>query len=311
MASLLTPVKGKLFIDSTRKSTHALDGAYASLLRGHSLDFDDLRAYEYGDQIRDIDWKATARLGSPVVRRSLATRMHTVLFAVDTGLAMTALAHDEKPKKDLAILTVGVLGLLALRHGDDFCLVSGDSSGVRRREIGRSEAALEHTLRTIDHAVDAAAAPSDRDAVLSYIARTIARRMIVVVVTDDAPVSDETERLLRRLRVQHDVLWITLRDAEPVLDPSTGSGTGARSTGSGPAPQRARRDVATRWAIPEFVQGDPELAAELHAADAAEAARTEALLRRLEITHVPLAEQDEAVGALLRMLDARSHVRHG
>ncbi|MCE4025874.1 DUF58 domain-containing protein [Microbacterium sp. Au-Mic1] len=311
MASLLTPVKGKLFIDSTRKSTHALDGAYASLLRGHSLDFDDLRAYEYGDQIRDIDWKATARLGSPVVRRSLATRMHTVLFAVDTGLAMTALAHDEKPKKDLAILTVGVLGLLALRHGDDFCLVSGDSSGVRRREIGRSEAALEHTLRTIDHAVDAAAAPSDRDAVLSYIARTIARRMIVVVVTDDAPVSDETERLLRRLRVQHDVLWITLRDAEPVLDPSTGSGTGARSTGSGPAPQRARRDVATRWAIPEFVQGDAELAAELHAADAAEAARTEALLRRLEITHVPLAEQDEAVGALLRMLDARSHVRHG
>ncbi|MFD6700552.1 MULTISPECIES: DUF58 domain-containing protein [unclassified Microbacterium] len=311
MASLLTPVKGKLFIDSTRKSTHALDGAYASLLRGHSLDFDDLRAYEYGDQIRDIDWKATARLGSPVVRRSLATRMHTVLFAVDTGLAMTALAHDEKPKKDLAILTVGVLGLLALRHGDDFCLVSGDSSGVRRREIGRSEAALEHTLRTIDHAVDAAAAPSDRDAVLSYIARTIARRMIVVVVTDDAPVSDETERLLRRLRVQHDVLWITLRDAEPVLDPSTGSGTGARSTGSGAAPQRARRDVATRWAIPEFVQGDAELAAELHAADAAEAARTEALLRRLEITHVPLAEQDEAVGALLRMLDARSHVRHG
>ncbi|MDR2322176.1 MAG: DUF58 domain-containing protein [Microbacterium sp.] len=306
MASLLTPVKGKLFIDSTRKSTHALDGAYASLLRGHSLDFDDLRAYEYGDQIRDIDWKATARLGSPVVKRSLASRMHTVLFAVDTGLAMTALAHDEKPKKDLAILAVGVLGLLALRHGDDFCLINGDSRGVRRREIGRSEAALEHTLRTIDRAVDAASAPSDRDALLSYIARTIARRMIVVVVTDDAPVTDETERLLRRLRVQHDVLWITLRDAEPVLDSRPGP-----SSGSGTDPQRARRDVATRWAIPEFLQGDPELAAELHAADAADIAHTEALLRRLEITHTPLAEQDEAVGDLLRMLDARSHVRRG
>jgi len=300
MASLLTPVKGKLFIDSTRKSTHALDGAYASLLRGHSLDFDDLRGYEYGDQIRDIDWKATARLGSPVVRRSLATRMHTVLFAVDTGLSMTALAHDEKPKKDLAILTVGVLGLLALRHGDDFCLVSGDSSAVKRREIGRSEAALEHTLRTIDSAVYAASAASDRDALLTYIARTIARRMIVVVVTDDAPISDETERLLRRLRVQHDVLWITLRDAEPVLE--------ARPSD---AVAKARRDVATHWAIPEFLQGDAELAAELHAADAADAAHTEALLRRLEITHVPLAEQGEAVGALLRMLDARSHVRHG
>ncbi|GAA4489700.1 DUF58 domain-containing protein [Microbacterium panaciterrae] len=331
MASLLTPVKGKLFIQSSRRSTHALDGAYASLLRGHSLDFDDLRGYEYGDQIRDIDWKATARLGSAVVRRSLATRMHTVLFAVDTGLSMTALAHDEKPKKDLAILTVGVLGLLALRHGDDFCLVSGDSESVGRRQIGRSEAALEHTLRTIDRAVDNASAPSDRDKLLSYVARTIARRMIVVVLTDDTPVSAETERLLRRLRVQHDVLWITLRDAEPVLEtaparagrrrgPSTGSGTegtGGPSTGSetertGPAtPQRARRDVASHWAIPEFLQGDAELAAELHAADAAETARTETLLRKLEITHVALAEHDEAVGALLEMLDARSHVRHG
>ena len=363
MASLLTPVKGKLFIDSTRKSTHALDGAYASLLRGHSLDFDDLRSYEYGDQIRDIDWKATARLGSPVVRRSLATRMHTVLFAVDTGLAMTALAHDEKPKKDLAILTVGVLGLLALRHGDDFCLVHGDAARVRRREIGRSEAALEHTLRTIERAVDDASAPSDRDALLSYIARTVSRRMIVVVVTDDTPVSAETERLLRRLRVQHDVLWITLRDAEPVLaavppaprrqaarvpasliptpqapsahtpgerTPSSRHGgvhsasahpvDGARgpATTQAPtqapapaAPTRSRRDVTSHWAIPEFLQGDAELAAELHAADAAEAARTETLLRRLEITHVPLAEQDEAVAALLGMLDARSHVRRG
>ncbi|VXB82519.1 conserved hypothetical protein [Microbacterium sp. 8M] len=321
MASLLTPVKGKLFIDSTRKSTHALDGAYASLLRGHSLDFDDLRAYEYGDQIRDIDWKATARLGSPVVRRSLATRMHTVLFVVDTGLSMAALAHDERPKKELAILTVGVLGLLALRHGDDFCLVSGDSSGVRRREIGRSEAALEHTLRQIDRAVDDASVPSDRDALLSYVARTISRRMIVVVLTDEAPVGAETERLLRRLRVQHDVLWITLRDAEPVLDAVPRRTASARRAGrSGraseveappAAPQRARRDVASHWAIPEFLQGDAELAAELHAADAAAAAHTEALLRRLEITNVALADQDGAVGELLAMLDARSHVRHG
>ncbi|WP_295013674.1 DUF58 domain-containing protein [uncultured Microbacterium sp.] len=330
MASLLTPVKGKLFIDSTRTSTHALDGAYASLLRGHSLDFDDLRAYEYGDRIRDIDWKATARLGSPVVRRSLATRMHTVLFAVDTGLSMTALAHDERPKKELAILAVGVLGLLALRHGDDFCLVDGDADGVRRREIGRSEAALEHALRTIDRAVDAASAPSDRDALLSYIARTIARRMIVVVITDDTPIGPETERLLRRLRVQHDVLWIALRDAEPVLETrparrSPGSGRTRRTAPSAPvadptagarppepAPRpgnRARRDVVSHWAIPEFLQGDAELAAELHAADAADAAHTDALLRRLEITRVELDAQDAAVAALLAMLDARSHVR--
>lgn len=65
MPSLITQVKSKLFLHSSRKSMHALDGAHASLLRGRSLDFEDLRKYEYGDQVRDIDWRATARLGTP------------------------------------------------------------------------------------------------------------------------------------------------------------------------------------------------------------------------------------------------------
>jgi uncharacterized protein (DUF58 family) len=128
MASLITQVKSKLFIHSTRKSLHALDGAYASLLHGRSLDFEDLRKYEYGDQVRDIDWRATARLGTPLVKRSRATRMHTVLFVVDTGRSMSALAADERSKKELAILATGVLGVLTLRHGDDFSTVYGDAA---------------------------------------------------------------------------------------------------------------------------------------------------------------------------------------
>ncbi|MFE7651220.1 DUF58 domain-containing protein, partial [Streptomyces phaeoluteigriseus] len=222
MASLITQVKSKLFIHSSRKSLHALDGAYASLLHGRSLDFEDLRKYEYGDQVRDIDWRATARLGTPLVKRSRATRMHTVMFVVDTGRSMAALAADERSKKELAILATGALGVLTLRHGDDFTVVYGDASRVRRLAPGRSEGALEHALRTLDRAVDDAAAPSDRDALLSFVTRTVARRMIVVVLTDEAPVTSETERLLRRLRVQHDVLWLTLRDADPVLDHRTG-----------------------------------------------------------------------------------------
>ena len=92
MASLIAQVKSKLFIHSSRKSLHALDGAYASLLHGRSLDFEDLRKYEYGDQVRDIDWRATARLGTPLVKRHRAMRMHTILFVVDTGRSMAALA---------------------------------------------------------------------------------------------------------------------------------------------------------------------------------------------------------------------------
>lgn len=294
MTSLITQVKSKLFIHSSQKSMHALDGAYASLLHGRSLDFEDLRKYEYGDQVRDIDWRATARLGTPLVKRHRANRMHTVLFVVDTGRSMTALAHDERPKKDLAILATGALGILALRHGDDFSVVHGDSDRIRRRAPGRSEGALEHALRTIDQAIQAARVPSDRDALLSFVARTIARRMIVVVITDDAPVTDETERMLRRLRVQHDLLWVTLNDADPVLDHASSA---------------VRADVNTRWAIPDFVHGDSDVIGELLAQSQADTERRTRLLDRLEISHAALSSQDDAVAEMLRMLNRRANGR--
>src|SRR5690606_1042788 len=305
MASLITQVKSKLFIHSSQKSMHALDGAYASLLHGRSLDFEDLRQYEYGDQVRDIDWRATARMGEPLVKRHRANRMHTVLFVVDTGLSMTALAHDERPKKDLAILVTGALGILALRHGDDFSVVHGSSQHVRRRAPGRSEGALEHALRALDHEIAHASAPSDRDALLSYVARTIAKRCIVVIVTDEAPVTEETERMLRRLRVQHDVLWITLRDADPVL------AADVRHLGlpAGTAPATDRRDVDSRWAVPDFVHGDAEIMRELLAQNTAETARLTGILDGLEISHATVDRQEGAIPELLRMLNRRANVR--
>ena len=294
MPSLITQVKSKLFIHSSRKSLHALDGAYASLLHGRSLDFEDLRKYEYGDQVRDIDWRATARQGTPLVKRHRAQRMHTILFAVDTGRSMGALAHDERSKKELAILAAGVLGVLALRHGDDFTTVYGDAAGIRRLAPGRSEGALEHALRTIDSAIDASSAPSDRDALLSFITRTISRRMIVVIVTDEAPVTEDTERMLRRLRVQHDVLWLTVRDAEVVLDHAT---------------RTVRSDVDTMWDVPDFVQGDAEIVRELTAQTEADAAHLAETLKGLEISHSVLDGQDDAVTQLLQLLNRRSHAR--
>ncbi|GAB3597710.1 DUF58 domain-containing protein [Microbacterium tumbae] len=294
MSSLITRVRAKLFIHSARKSMHALDGAYASLMRGRSHDFEDLRAYEYGDQVRDIDWRATAKQGTPLVKRHRATRMHTVMFVVDTGRGMTALAHDEMPKKELAILATGALGILSLRHGDDFTLVHGDASGIRRLAPARSEGALEHALRTIDRAIDRSTSPSDRDGLLDYVARTVSRRMILVLVTDDAPVTEETERVLRRLRVQHDILWIALHDADPVLDHPTG---------------RDRADVYSRWRVPDFVQGDGAIVRELLAQTAAETARRNDVLDALEISRADLGTQDDAVNDLLRMLNRRANVR--
>lgn len=291
MASLITQVRSKLFISSAHPSMHPLDGAYRSMLHGRSMDFEDLRGYEMGDQVRDIDWRASARLGQLLVKRTRATRMHTVMFVVDTGRTMQGIAPDERPKKDLAILAAGALGFLTVRHGDDLSLVIGDADGQKRVRGGRSEAALEHALRSVDGAVDDATAPGSVDALLDHVARTVSKRMILVVIADEAPFTDETERLVRRLRMQHDIVWMTIADADPVLS--------GRS-------DAYRSDVMSGWEVPGFAHGDQRILSELNALRDAEKGRRDTVLRRWKISNTTLRDQDTAVGEILAMLNARS-----
>lgn len=295
MPTLIEQVKSRLFIASSRPSQDALEGAYPSVLRGRSLDFEDLHRYEFGDDIRDIDWRATARLGTPLVKRSRAERAQTVVFAVDTGRSMAALAADNAPKRDLAILATGVLGYLSIRHGDRFALVSGDAAGVRRTATRRTEGALESALRTIQRDVSPSGAPSSRDRVLDYVVRTVRKRCILVVVTDRAPVTAETARLVRRLRAQHDLVWVTVSDADPVPDAWR--------------PDRKRADVDTGWTIPDFLAGDADVVAEIRDRDRAEDEARASLLDGAHVTHVELSSQATAVPELLAALDRRSRVR--
>lgn len=263
-------------------------------MRGRSFDFEDLRPYDTGDEVRDIDWRATARAGEPMVRRSFAERRHRVLFVVDTGAAMTALARDDEPKSRLALLAVGALATLAVRHGDDVQLMYAENGRARRLAPRSSMAGIEQLLQTMNGAIAQAQRSSERATVLTAVARTVRRRGIVVVVSDEAAIDGETEGLLRRLRAQHDVLWVTLRDADPVM-PYRGAGI--------------RRDVATGWGVPDFLQGDPAIVAELAANRVASDRRRAALLGGLEIDEAVLDGADTMVTRLLEMLQRRAHAR--
>ena len=92
MGSLLRKVRMRTTIHAHRKVRSVLDGEYGSVHKGRSMDFDDLREYVPGDDIKDLDWKASARHGRPLIKRYIATRQHAVLLVVDTGCTMAALS---------------------------------------------------------------------------------------------------------------------------------------------------------------------------------------------------------------------------
>lgn len=212
--TLLQRVKSTMAIFAHRKARGMLDGEYGSVFRGRSLDFDDLRAYLPGDEVRDIDWKATARHGSPLIKRYVAVRRQTVLLITDTGRNMAAVAQGGEPKKDIAVMALGVLAYLAHRHGDVVGLVSGDSSGTRTLPAKGGEAHLERLLRHVHSNTSEDAAGSSIEEQLEHVARTVKGRYLLFVVADEIVANPELDRLLRRLRVQHEILWLTIRDAD-------------------------------------------------------------------------------------------------
>ncbi|MGF9646397.1 DUF58 domain-containing protein [Pseudarthrobacter oxydans] len=214
MTTLLQRVKSKMAIFAHRKARGMLDGEYGSVFRGRSLDFDDLRAYVPGDEVRDIDWKATARHGSPLIKRYVAVRRQTVLLITDTGRNMAAVAQGGETKRDIAVMALGVLGYLAHRHGDVVGLVSGDSSGTRTLPAKGGEAHLEWLLRHVHSHASEDAAGSSIEEQLEHVARTVKGRHLLFVVADEIAANPELDRLLRRLRVQHEILWLTIRDAD-------------------------------------------------------------------------------------------------
>jgi uncharacterized protein (DUF58 family) len=288
VTSLLQRVKSKMAIFARRKARGVLDGEYGSVFRGRSLDFDDLRAYIPGDEVRDIDWKASARHGSPLIKRYVAVRRQTVLLIADTGRNMAAESRDGETKKDIAVMALGVVGYLAHRHGDVVGLVCGDANGTRTLPAKAGEAHLERLLREVDSAARLDAGPSRIVDQLEHVARTVKGRFLLFVVADELAASPDTEQLLRRLRAQHEILWLTIRDAE--------------LAGQGSAPQDAF-NVADSSVLVGHLAASPEIAAAYAKATEERDAGRHAMFRRTGITQGHVTGSSAVMTELFALLE--------
>lgn len=283
-----------MFIRANRKVLSLLDGQYASLTRGRSMEFEDLRAYVAGDEVKDIDWKATARHGTPLVRNFSANRQHEVVFVVDSGRNLAALSASGEPKRDLAILVAGVLGFLSLRHGDRVSVVHGNEAGFTRLRPASTEGQLENLLRGINAAGSLTGPQSDTTGLLRFALENIKRRSIVVVIADDVRMDAAVQEATRLLQSRHEVLWCTLADAHLVA----GVGGG-----------RTMFDVEESWSIPEFLRGNKRLQADFDAAARQRDQASSDSLDALGISHVRVQSQSSVVTDLLTMLGRRARAR--
>ena len=126
----LSKIRASVALHTNKKTENILDGGFTSIFRGRSLDFDDLREYQQGDNVRDIDWKSSSKTGKTLVRRYIAERKHNVLFVCDSGEKMIGDTATGESKAVIAENVLGTLMYLINRQGDDYALLQKNREGV-------------------------------------------------------------------------------------------------------------------------------------------------------------------------------------
>src|ERR1044072_2622650 len=162
-----------------------LDGGRYALVHTRSLEFDDLRPYVPGDDVRDIDWKATARSGHVLIKRFVSEKHHKILVIADAGRNTIAQAPSGERKRDIAAHVIGAIGLITLRRSDEIGMVFGDVRGCVDIRLRRGETHIESMLHRFHHHTTTAPAPSRVLTQLNWVARHYWRPLLIIVVSDD------------------------------------------------------------------------------------------------------------------------------
>ncbi len=277
-----------------RKLLSLMDGQHSALRQGRGWEFMDLAPYQPGDDVREIDWAATARTGSPIIKRHEATANLQVMLVVDTGREMGALAPSGETKEEIALAACEAIAWLSVARGDQIGLVAGDDERVRFMPARSGNAHAETVLRRIEEDITLASPHANVPKLLARVRTVTRRRSLIVIVTDSTQptATRETDDLIKSLSVRHQVILISIED----IDPTTlEKGTEVVDVNEGP--------------LPDFLLRDSQLAGEAANVVAMRRAAVKQLLDQRGVIHVDVSSSEEIPHALMRALGRGAHVR--
>lgn len=208
----ITKIKANISVYTSKKSGNVLDGSYVSVFRGRSMNFEDLREYIPGDSMRDIDWKASSRSGTVLVKRYIAEKKHNMMFVLDTGKKMMAQTPDNQSKKEVALYTFGTLAYIAQKNGDQIgaAYIKDDKLSFEPFRTGMTN--IERLVSYYESYIFKNDVGIGIGKVLNDIMSLIRRRMVIFVITDMKGAHEIEDSYLKKLRCRHDVLFAIIED---------------------------------------------------------------------------------------------------
>jgi len=213
-------------IRTRRLVDEAMAGHYESVFKGRGMDFDRVRGYVRGDEIRTIDWNVTARTGQPHVKLFTEERELTTMLMIDLS-ASSDFGSTEQSKRELAAEVASVLAFSAVRNNDKvgLLLFTDQVELFIPPASGR-----RHILRVIREILyfEPERTGTDIAAALDYVNNILSRRAIIFLISDfclpgDHEVTlDELRPKLRSTCLRHDLVAVAVNDRHEEALPNVG-----------------------------------------------------------------------------------------
>lgn len=218
-------------IRTNREVTDVLGGQYHSVFKGRGMEFEEVREYMPGDEVRSIDWNVTARFGHPYIKKFKEERELTVMLIVDVS-ASGQFGSVRQTKNELAAELAAVLAFSAIRNNDNVGLIMFTD---RIEKFVAPKKGRRHVLRVIREIL--AFQPTGRGTNLAlavdYLNSVQSRRAVCFLISDFQDAN--FEKKLRVTSQHHDLVALSLRDPREEELPAVGlvelrdAETGARA----------------------------------------------------------------------------------
>ena len=209
-------------IYTSKAVNDVLAGEYHSVFKGQGMEFDEVRAYQPGDDIRTIDWNVTARTGHPYVKRYVEEREITVFFLVDLS-ASGGFGSKEKLKNEIAAEFCALLAFSAIKNNDKVGLIVFTDTIELFIPPAKG---TSHVLRLIRELLffepgqTQKKTGTDIASGLNYLGRVLHKRGVVFLVSDF--LDQNFEKPLRVLARRHDLIAVTVTDPRELALPDVG-----------------------------------------------------------------------------------------
>ena len=208
----------RIEITTSKLVTDMLSGQYESVFKGRGIEFDEVREYQPGDEIRSIDWNVTARMGHPFIKKFVEERQMTVMILLDVS-GSSYFGTAKRLKSELAAEISAVLAFSAIQNKDRVGLIIFTD---RIEKTIPPRKGLSHVLRVIREALyfKPKGKGTDLAGALRYLDGITTRRVVAFVISDFF--AKDYKKALSIANKKHDVVAVTITDPRELSLPNVG-----------------------------------------------------------------------------------------